>query len=593
MADRSQIPDELITRMQKQRRRQRFIRLSFAVTVVVTVILLFGFNHAQTLAPTARNLYVVPAGGVYWMVDQHHEFNQHGNIGGSFAILRVDGDDIADGTRYDGVTHGIAFPDENTLAITSSARLLEFDLATEGWPRKRVVNLGIRDPGAAATVVHCAGQYWLCWTTGNRILVRPLDSPEVEPHSLHRVNSAGAALGGVSIDDRIWLAVRESRNGALTLIAFKPGIEEVPANEEPGHSTGTADTEPEIKLLRTTLHVLERTTVAENVRRASVAVLPGTEKDRPFVAYVVHEERNWKLTFPNPATGSWVESALPVRETPPSGLELSNFTSIARDGEELVAVYNDGRDVKLARGKPAAESVEWQASTILPVDRTQGTGAYIFWLIALGGVLMIMASQGVWLMLNRERPSDRTLAAMLEKKVRADASEPKAKPEPKLLYASSLARALALFLDVAVTSPVVILLQDVYQYSLEQAYGFLAFGSAARVDTALFETVMATLVTLLVLVIYSAVTELVWGKTFGKALLRLRVVDRKGEQPAGWRIIVRNALKVVEMIHFLVLLVPMILMMMTGKQQRLGDLAAGTFVIVDALPDEMPDDIDV
>jgi len=34
-------------------------------------------------------------------------------------------------------------------------------------------------------------------------------------------------------------------------------------------------------------------------------------------------------------------------------------------------------------------------------------------------------------------------------------------------------------------------------------------------------------------------------------------------------------------------------MMMTGKQQRLGDLAAGTFVIVDVVPDEAPDDIDI
>lgn len=593
MAERSQIPDELITRLQKQRRRQRIVRLSFAVTAVLTVVLLFGINHAQTLAPTSRNLYVVPRGGVFWMVDQHHEFSQQGVVGGSFGILRVDGNDVVEGTRYDGVAQGISFPDESTLAITSGARLLEFDLSQEGWPRKRVVNLGIRDPGAAATVIHCAGAYWLCWTSGNLVMVRPLDDRSVEPHSLHRISSAGAAIGGVAVGDRIWLAVRDTRKDVLSLIAFRPSIAEVSVVSEDTQQPVNTDAAETPAVRRTTLHILQRTTVVENVRRASVAVLPGEEKDRPFVAYTLIDEKDWKLTYQDPATGEWEEGRLPERDKPPSGMDLSNFTSIARDGEQLVAVYNDGRDVKMAHGTRGENGVQWQSPQVLPVDRTQGTGAYLFWLIALAGVLMVMASQGVWLLLNRERPSDRTLVAMLEKKIRQDTDEPKAKPEPKLLYASGLARAVALFLDVAITSPIIILLQDVYEYSLDQAYGFLAFGTASRMDVAVFETVMATLVTLLVLVIYGAVTELFWGKTFGKALLRLRVVDRKGEQPATWRIIVRNALKIVEMIHFLVLLVPMILMMMTGKQQRLGDLAAGTYVIVDALPEESPDDIDV
>ena len=89
------------------------------------------------------------------------------------------------------------------------------------------------------------------------------------------------------------------------------------------------------------------------------------------------------------------------------------------------------------------------------------------------------------------------------------------------------------------------------------------------------------------------VCEMMWGRTFGKALFRLRVVDAEGEQPAAWRIVVRNLFKVVELIHWVVLLIPMGLMMMSGKQQRLGDLLAGTYVIVDVIPDEAPDDIDI
>jgi uncharacterized RDD family membrane protein YckC len=196
----------------------------------------------------------------------------------------------------------------------------------------------------------------------------------------------------------------------------------------------------------------------------------------------------------------------------------------------------------------------------------------------------------VWLLLNRERPMDRTLAEILDNQEKEGGP---AAELPKLLYASPFARAISLLLDVAITSPVVILLQGIYGYTWEQAYGFLAIGTVTSFDAELLPVVQATAVTLLVLAIYGMVCELAWGRTFGKALFKLRVVDAEGEAPAAWRIVVRNFVKIFELIHWAVLLIPMGLMMLSGKQQRLGDLAAGTFVIVDVIPDEAPDDIDI
>ncbi len=573
MAERGHIPEELRVRVQRQRRRQRFVRISFAATIAVTVLLLFGINQAQNLAPTARTLFVKPTAEAIWMLDLHLDYNNQGTLNGSFAIVRVKDDDAESGTRYDGTVNAVTLAGDESLGVTAGPRFLEFDLTEEGWPRKRIVNLGLTEPDAGSAVLHSGGEYWACWTRGDAVLVRPLDKP-AEPHSLHAINRDGAALGGMAVKDRIWLLVLDRRDEKATLVSFVPGVVET----EDGPQTH--------------LEVLSRIQIPHKLRRCSLAVIETEHGDQPVVAMQRKDEREWGLLVYDPQGRDWHEASLPARESEPSRLEIINFTSLSADQGRVFATYNDGRSVKLARGTLGRDTVTWDEPAVLPLDKTQGVTAYVVWVAVLCAVLLLMASQGVWLMLNRERPGDRNLAAMLERKLETDTARI-AKPEPKLLYASAIARVAALLIDLAITSPIVILLQDVYEYSWEQAYGFFAFASAARLDETLLHSLAATAVTVLVLAIYGTVAELFWGKTFGKTLLRLRVVDRKGEHPAAWRVIVRNLLKVFELLHFLVLLVPMILMMLTGKQQRLGDIAGGTYVIVDALPEETPDDIDI
>jgi uncharacterized RDD family membrane protein YckC len=586
MAANSQIPSELRDRIQQQRKRQRLVRFSFAITAVITVLLLFGVNQAQNLAPTARNLFLHPTAEGLWVVDQHLDFSQQGKLTGSFAILRIDDGEVLTGTRYDGLVAAATLA-KGTLGVTAGPRFLEFDLSKEDWPRTRLENLQLNDPSASAVVLNSGGTNWLCWTRGAEIMVKPIDHADVEPHSLHQISAGGATLGGVGLADRMWLSVLDKQSNELTLVAFRASITDPP----PVAATPDVPADSTTPARRTRIHVIERSKAARDVRRSSLAILQAQKGDVALLAWIPKEDRGWRLSVRNPGETDWREQALPERGKP-STMELNNFTSLATDGDAVLAAYNDGTEVKLARGAWAPGGVTWDEPATLPIDPTQGPAVYIIWLIVLCGVLLLMASQGVWLLLNRERPGDHTLAVMLERKIETDTTKIR-KPEPKLLYASGLARGLALFVDIAVTSPAVILLQDVYDYTWEQAYGFLAFGSVASLDGSLIKTLLATIVTLLILVIYGTIGELFWGKTFGKALLRLRVVDRQGEHPTAWRVVVRNAVKIFELIHFLILLVPMVLMMMSGRQQRLGDLLAGTYVIVDAVPDEAPDDIDI
>lgn len=588
MAGKSNLPDELRTRVLKQRKRQRIVRFSFALTAVAVVILLFGFNHLQTLAPTSRVVYALPAAETLWLIDQHIDVSSPTLSRGSFALMRHDGESVTSGARFDGLVSGAVLLPGNRLGVTTGERFLTFDLSAPDFARDQITNLGIDDPEAGVLVLSCAGRLWLIWTRGPEVNVRPLDDLNVAPHSLHKVSGTGARLGGTVAGDRVWLSVRDTRSNEVTLVCFKPGIEQVSA--PPSEAPVPADAEPPAR--RTRIEVLERTKATGNVRASSLAVLETEKGDLPLLAFIRKEEKQWGLLAYDTAEKSWREGTLPQRSKPPTGMELSNFVTLARDGSDVLCVFNDGREVKLARGRGGHAGIEFEEPSLIPLDRPQGITGYIVSLVVLVVLFLLMASQGVWMLLNRDRPGDRTLAAMLEKKVETDTQTIK-KPEMKLPYAGHLARALALLIDLAVTSPLVILLKDVYDYSFEQAYGFLAVGTMTGLDGSMLVTLKATAVTLMLLAIYGAFCELMWGKTLGKALLRLRVVDRKGEAAASWRIVVRNVLKVFELIHFLVLLIPMVLMMMSGKQQRLGDMLAGTYVIVEAVPEESPDDIDI
>ncbi len=85
----------------------------------------------------------------------------------------------------------------------------------------------------------------------------------------------------------------------------------------------------------------------------------------------------------------------------------------------------------------------------------------------------------------------------------------------------------------------------------------------------------------LVPVVYGLGFEGCWGgRTPGKYWLRLRVADARGGRLAGWQVIVRNVLRVVDALPQLSLLGG-VSCLVTARTQRLGDLAARTLVVRD------------
>jgi uncharacterized RDD family membrane protein YckC len=94
------------------------------------------------------------------------------------------------------------------------------------------------------------------------------------------------------------------------------------------------------------------------------------------------------------------------------------------------------------------------------------------------------------------------------------------------------------------------------------------------------------------LAVYGAVTEALFGATPGKLALGLRVELAGGGRLGVGRAIVRNVLRPVDIVPPYLGAVGLSLMTVTGLRQRLGDLAAGTVVVVAGYgaPHASPDD---
>ncbi len=82
---------------------------------------------------------------------------------------------------------------------------------------------------------------------------------------------------------------------------------------------------------------------------------------------------------------------------------------------------------------------------------------------------------------------------------------------------------------------------------------------------------------------YFAIFESLWaGQTPGKRLVGLRVIDLSGRPLAVYGAIVRNLLRIVDQLPA-IYGVAILSVLITKRQQRLGDLAAGTVVVHERL----------
>lgn len=81
-------------------------------------------------------------------------------------------------------------------------------------------------------------------------------------------------------------------------------------------------------------------------------------------------------------------------------------------------------------------------------------------------------------------------------------------------------------------------------------------------------------------VLYFPVGEAFWGRTLGKLLTGMVVVDETGRAPGVLRALLRTLLRVFEVNPLLAGGIPAaIAVAVTKKRQRLGDMVAGTYVV--------------
>jgi uncharacterized RDD family membrane protein YckC len=88
------------------------------------------------------------------------------------------------------------------------------------------------------------------------------------------------------------------------------------------------------------------------------------------------------------------------------------------------------------------------------------------------------------------------------------------------------------------------------------------------------------IVVALVAIAYYPVLEHLYGRTFGKVVCRLRIVNEAGALPSWGQAIIRTILRLIEVNPALMGGVPAgIAVLASKKHQRLGDMAANTFVL--------------
>jgi len=158
----------------------------------------------------------------------------------------------------------------------------------------------------------------------------------------------------------------------------------------------------------------------------------------------------------------------------------------------------------------------------------------------------------------------------------------------RLMYLPTLLRRIgAVLLDVMLLTPVALL--AIHSLGgLPRDTGLVAMGNQWPPP----DSVRAGAIFLGLLFVYHVVMEMLWQRTLGKMVCRVRVVDLSGSRPAWWRIVLRNLLRPVDLAPLMLGLIGLLFIVWTPRHQRLGDLAAGTRVVMSEPAGGGPQDTD-
>ena len=92
------------------------------------------------------------------------------------------------------------------------------------------------------------------------------------------------------------------------------------------------------------------------------------------------------------------------------------------------------------------------------------------------------------------------------------------------------------------------------------------------------------LIGMAVYILHVTISELIFGRSIGKLIFGLRVVTTEGGPVPAGRIILRNLLRVLDLLLFL----PIFFVFISPNSQRIGDLAARTLVVTDDSLEAVP-----
>ncbi|HUR39417.1 MAG TPA: RDD family protein, partial [Planctomycetota bacterium] len=95
---------------------------------------------------------------------------------------------------------------------------------------------------------------------------------------------------------------------------------------------------------------------------------------------------------------------------------------------------------------------------------------------------------------------------------------------------------------------------------------------------------VAMLACLGVILVYYFLAEWIFGRTIGKAILGLRVTQLDGSKLSLKGALLRTLIRALDTENLLFAIAGMACILKTKRRQRLGDLAAGTVVLVDRGP---------
>jgi uncharacterized RDD family membrane protein YckC len=107
----------------------------------------------------------------------------------------------------------------------------------------------------------------------------------------------------------------------------------------------------------------------------------------------------------------------------------------------------------------------------------------------------------------------------------------------------------------------------------------LAVAAVVSLAVGAVSAVLADLAFLLVTAGWYVVSEAVWGRTPGKWVVGIRVVDEDGDEVSAVAAVVRNVTKIVGGASLLLILAGVVFIADSPNSQRLGDRWADTLVV--------------